>query len=615
MALDSTPAPSSAPDFLAIDDARSRFPPVERLSILNDKSSFTFENNKPNPKIPPKGNDISHRVTQALADDAFAHPLPHSQSLPQNVLPSASLSSSANNAPSAKKTWAAKDVGVNTQRPTMVSTGTMTAPSPPPEKLQYQPSSSRPIYRFSPKEPSSTDQPRASSQTRVVASSQNQNLVPSRISLAGHRANSHEARIPKVSLSSRTSMEGMTLPNSGGEATTLRSRSSATRPRPSSAYVDHTSRFGPAVATSVGRTSREFQRPYLTGNEPLSPASIASSDEDVETTKIDSNVEFLKAMEDEDPANRKSKRSLSSSKHSKRSSMPSISLANTKSLLAGRFGEAFRRFETNTNGSDANDSEDRVNDLTPIAGSEATDGRSDDGGVLEETEDISPEVRREIERRRLSQEERRVAEGAAAYRRKLAEQGGHGRASSQGRTNDRATSIQNKVQALLDESGRASPQKSAEGYGRYTQQAALSLGNNGGEKPVPPTFAAQVSKQPLTAIRHNKPLSEQATSASLPVGRTRPSQTSSDHIPPYDRPIQRPSAPPKPQPKPQALRTGGRGEPIGSGSRQDTSTLPPLDHEEWEANFTKRYPKLSGIELVETDVEAANPRGMTVRDV
>ena len=613
-ALDS--APSSAPDFAVIDDAINRFPPLEQFSLLNDQNTkYAFDNKKLKSSAPSKGKDISHRVTQALADDAFAHPPPHSQSLPQNALPSSSVSSSANNIPTAKNIRSAKDVGVNTQRPVMISTGTMTAPSPPPEKLQNQQSSSRPIYRFPPKESSPFDQPRASSQTRPLAAPQNQNLAPSRISLLGHRSNSQEARIPKGSLSSRPSMEGMTISNSGGEAVLPRSRSTATRPRPASAYVDPTSRFGRAVATSVGRTSGEFQRPYVTGNEPLIPLDVTSPGEEVETTKIDSNVDFLKAMEDEDPTNRKTKRSSSSSKHSKRSSMPSISLAGTKSLLAGRFGEAFRRFETNTNGADVSPSEERANDLTPIAGSEATDGRSDDGGVLEETEEISPEVRREIERRRLSQEERRVAEGAAAYRRKLAEEGGHGRASSQARTNDRATSIQNKVQALLDESGRASPQKTAEGYGRYTQQVVSNSGNQGSEKPIPPNFTLPASRQALPTSRNNKPLPEQTTSTSLPVGRIRPPQMSNDPTPLYERSLQRPNIPPKPQPKPQALRTGGRGEPTMSEGQLDTSAPPPINHEDWEANFTKRYPKLSGIELVETDVEAATPRGMTVRDV
>ena len=607
-ALDS--APSSAPDPAVIDDAMSRFPSLEQFSILNDqKSQFAFDGKKSSSSIPPKHKDISHRVTQALADDAFAQPLSHSQSLPQNALPSGQMSSNTSSMPYTKKTRAAKDVGVNTQSPTMVSTGTMTAPSPPPEKLQSLQSSSRPIYRFPLKDAPPLDQPRASSQTRPPGPLQNQNLAPSRMSLLGHRSNSHESRTAKGSLSSRPSMEGLASSNPTVDAAIPRSRSSATRPRPSSAYVDPTSRFGRAVANNVGRASGEYQRPHLTGNEPLIPSPVVSTNEEAEITKIDSNVEFLKLMEDEDPTNRKTKRTSSSSKHSKRSSMPSISLSSTKSLLAGRFGEAFRRFETNTNGPDASPSEEHGNDLTPIAGSEATDGRSDDGGVLEETEDLSPEVRREMERRRLSQEERRVAEGAAAYRRKLAEKGEHGRASSHGRTNDRATSIQNKVQALLDESGRASPQKTAEGYGRYTQQAPPPSANLTSDKPMQPDFTSPLPRQPLPTPRSNKkPVAEQTTSTSLPVGRIRPPQANAEPIPSYERPLQRASGPPKPQPKPQALRTGGRGEP-------PTAELPPVNPEDWEANFTKRYPKLSGIELVETDVEAANPRGLTVRDV
>ena len=91
----------------------------------------------------------------------------------------------------------------------------------------------------------------------------------------------------------------------------------------------------------------------------------------------------LKAMEEDDASKKKEKRLSSGSRHGKRSSLPSVSLTGTKNLLAGRFGEAFRRFES---GNEESEQTEPIHSpvpgadsgLTPIAGSEATDGRSDE---------------------------------------------------------------------------------------------------------------------------------------------------------------------------------------------------------------------------------------------
>ena len=342
-----------------------------------------------------------------------------------------------------------------------------------------------------------------------------------------------------------------------------------------------------------------------------------NSDDGGEPTKIQSNVEFLKAMEEEDPAKRKVKRSSSGSKHIKRASMPSISLSGTKSLLAGRFGDAFRKFETNTGESNLHESSPPLyqggSELTPIAGSEATDGRSDDGQVVEETEEAPPEVRRELERRRLSQEERRVAAAAAAYKQSVAERGdsgrgGHDRGRFRGDGN-RATSIQNKVQALLEENGKSSPTKTAAGYGRFTHPPGPAQDNR-------VEGAAVVNRTASLDLRNGPALAPaeklQRRSPVPSVGRTlhRPAAGASNT--PNDRPQPRPNAPPKPQ----ALRTGGRGEQVSSApSTLGLKDAVPGGADDWASNFSKRYPSLSGLEMVETEIDTAAPEGITVRDV
>ena len=141
--------------------------------------------------------------------------------------------------------------------------------------------------------------------------------------------------------------------------------------------------------------SRNKEEP---SHEPFSTsAPSGDADDSEEAVQIDSNVDFLKAIEEEEASKRKEKRLSSGSRHIKRASMPSVSLSGTKSLLAGRFGDAFKRFEANTSGSEQRASSRSPvrgpNDLTPIAGSEATDGRSDDGNDLEDSQEIPPEMR------------------------------------------------------------------------------------------------------------------------------------------------------------------------------------------------------------------------------
>ncbi|MCJ1313226.1 hypothetical protein MMC25_006903 [Agyrium rufum] len=645
-ALDTAPS-SSKPDAVLLDDAMSRFPAIDQFSILSEPSGkFTFDKDKRSTiaTSQPLEKNISQRVTEALADDAFAsagapklYASPHSESVPPieeaPPLPprfDSSVNPSRTAIERATKTAASK----------MVSAGTMTSPEPSTTPSSSSLPFNRPIYRF----PASGDKP--GSQTSLSSS------LPKSVPLAANVENTSSLRpnllnlrsrsqvntlaSAKGSLSSRPSMEGVRPQNSGPRESMIRSKSGGPKPRPLSAYVEPTSRFGRAIGSAVGRTSGEMQRSSYFDEGPLMIADTGNQDDGAEATKIDSNVDFLKAMEEDDQSKRKIGRSASSStKHSKRSSMPSISLSGTKQLLAGRFGEAFRKFESNT-GETSPSAEDKGRDLTPIDGSEATDGRSDDGGVLEETEDISPEVRREIERRRLSQEERRVVAGAAAYKQRMAEKG------SQAARNTRAASIQNKVQSLLDESGRSSPVKSAEGYGKYTNSTAPVPAHNHLMTNPPP----RMSSLPNAALRNAPPgniavnnTAQGTYTANLPT-RT-PRQMPQSAAPNFSAPppstvdkastftAARPSAPPKPK----ALQTGGgpgpamvelrRGVGGAAPPTVDVTQATPIDPEEWEANFTKKYPQLSALKMVETEVDAppastsasASSKPVTIREV
>ena len=608
-------APSDVtPDTVLSDDISARFPPLDQFSILHESGNkFAFDQKLPSPAA-AQPKDISQRVTEALADDAFAlpvmsttEPLTHSKSVPTSISTLGSSKSAVSKQlyPNSAKPQQIQQA--TPQRSNMVSTGTMTSPSPPP----HESASSRPIFRF----PPPSDQ-RASSHSRILDKSgpaetptEKHSLLTQRPNLLDTRSKSQTTTLSSIkpSVSSRPSLEGGRPAAINYDDTLSRSRSTNFRNRPVSAHIEPSRRLLPARSPSRGSPLTDA----LDHNSPDQEWQVAepavTSGEDPEPSKIQSNVDFLRAMEEEDPGKRKDKRSSSGSKHIKRASMPSISLSGTKSLLAGRFGEAFRRFETNTSGSNQRDRsssvERRGSELTPIAGSEATDGRSDDGQVTEETEETPPEVRRELERRRLSLEERRVAEAAAAYKQKLAEGGNErGRGRPDG---TRAALIQNKVQALLVENGKSSPTKTAEGYGHFTDTQRRVE-----DTKVPDSSLLQSGSFPIRA----------------PVQRDFPNTphqdgpTSSSSAPPNERAFPRPSAPPKPQ----ALRTGGRGEshvliqakgPPSGARVAHHFEASNNNNKDWETDFSKRYPSLSGIEMVETEIDRKDPVGFSVEDV
>ncbi|KAI4210768.1 MAG: hypothetical protein LQ351_006444 [Letrouitia transgressa] len=637
------------------DEISARFPTIDDFSLFHDSGGkFPFDSHSEAKTKPLK--DINQRVTDALADEAFARPLSSSKSeserQPTAAKASPSFTSTIETQDSAKSQMPNSRSQEEKRPVKMVSTGTMTSPiSTSLSELPSSKSQTRPILRFPSPNQRSSSQPRSS---EAAATSY------SRPSLLDFRSKSQIG-----TLSRSRSPTSSTLDIRDPPTTDLsRSKSATEKTRPSSLQLEPKRSLRNRVHSREALPKCEASQGLLEA-EGLSNAVASVSDTEQEATKIDSNVDFLRAMEEEDPSKKREKRLSSGSKHVKRASMPSISLSGTKNLLAGRFGEAFRRFETNTSDPGPPSpglSPDRDGTfLTPIAGSEATDGRSDDGYVYEETE-VPPEVRRELERRRLSQEEKRVAEAGAAYKQRLAEGGSYGKRPGGSQINSRAASIQSKVKTLLDESGRASPSptKKPQGYGRFTGSPDLQ------RPPQPPRKMVSAASPPFpvplrtNSLPKNQSRSEAALSNKGPLPR--PAQTAPITITtPAPRPIQtapvtninlvatassptlsRPSAPHKPQ----ALRINNQSPlsrvpasqpqstkpstPVGNNTnkpfaqpppmhqqqRQNRNSNPYLSHlrqeasegdsvveEDWEANFSKRYPTLAGLEMVETEIQ------------
>lgn len=622
-ALDSKQTPAMPQDEIA-----DRFPSLDQFSLLHDNGKFEFGTSAP-PSVKPK--DLSQRVTERLADDAFKspplskaqEPFPKpSQAVPINVSKAQKIISSSPALQTTLSTPSAPVYEPKPSRSTMISTGTMISPSstPPTNPLpgKYTPT---PIYRFPPAT-AANDHHRSASLPRsqpVVVTSPRGEDRPS--TPGGIAPKSSAYLLPaqgRHTSSSRPSLEGG-RPSQDSMDPVPRTRSSNSRPRPSSTYLESNMDYLREKESTTARPN--FLSRKSSSNKPGDPSETEPDDENA----ISSNVDFLRSMEEQNDSQRKDRRRSSNDNKSKRSSLPSMSLTGTKTLLAGRFGDAFKRFEGNaSNGgprtpSPLQDMERR--DLTPIAGSEATDGRSDDGHVFEDSDVLPPEQRRELERRRLSMEEKRVAAAAAEYRQRLAardaELSGSGAPLTQLKTYGgatRASTIQNKVRNLLDESQKVSPPKTADGYGRYTGTTSAPPVSTSpypkpsvARKPIVPTSGVPVLPRTNPELHYPKSRSQveiNSVTGNLPI---RSATISARTVVPT-----KPSAPPKPihlnstSTGPQMNRPSSPPKPSSLGGQSRRMEAHPdmtlEEKEDYIQDFSKRFPSLSGIEMVESEI-------------
>lgn len=584
-----------------VDEFSSRFPTLDQFSILHEsRKNFDFDPSDSKAKD-PNDVDLSRRVTNALADEAFVKspPLEKDRSLPTDnkssakpprLIPERKKSTEMRQFPAP----AAPNQAVP-RKPVMVSTGTMTSPpSPPPEK----PINS--IHRFPAIERRPQNQQWQAEKERSRFNTEESGLQRKSAFASDLKSRSTTGVGPRSPASSRPSLEGP-RPSSldldiAGDSSLIRSRSANIRQRPLSVNL------GPKKDLIRPQLDEVARRPSYTSGDDSSSALIGDTE-----TNIPSDMDFLRAKEEEENERKRDKRLSGGSINLKRSSLPSISLSGTKNLLAGRFGEAFRKFESNSNekGQRSRSPSPMRHPLTlaPIAGSEATETSNEDNAI-DETEEVSPEVRRELERRRLSQEEKRVANAAAEYRQRLAQKGAGGVGGGQA---NRAVTIQNKVHSLLKENDRPAT-KTATGYGRFTDTGdAPQVRHFEAMKSPPAPVPAPSQERFIPPTVDSNGLRKVASDSQGPPSRTQPHLSSTgvskiqsqtpmqpigipQNVPPKASGQPRPTAPPKPK----TLRTGQQ-ETAPKGNESAVG-------DEWEAQFTKRYPSLNKLEMVETEI-------------
>ncbi|CRG85828.1 AP2-associated kinase [Talaromyces islandicus] len=582
------------------DELSARFPTLDQFSLLHEKGGkFDFEPSAGG-EAKPESAELSQRVTNALADDAFVKPaspalLPKkevAESQPPVRAPSVDKkpkeSPSLRGEPDRAQSQQLQDAG--SRKPQMVSTGTMTESSSPSPSVESRSSSNRPIYRF----PQPSHERRQSGQpwserNRMSGSVPSQTTTIDRVEPKPKPSSERISQLPTTS--ARPSMEASSRPSLRDlDEAYLRPKSANSRSRPSSVHIAGGNDF----PGDKGFTS-SAQNQYEDG-EPLQHART-DGDWNTERSNIGSDVDYLRAREEEELARKKEKRlSSGSMKHAKRSSLSSFAVSG-RGLLSGRFGEAFRRFEQNTSDKSRTPSPNEVDRrLTPIEGSEATD-RSDDGYLDADRTDISPEMRREMERRQLSQEEKRVANAAAEYRLRVSGRNGAG-----GRDGVKAAAIQNKVQSLLQENTKSAP-KTASGYGKYTEPEP-------GETGVKPDIDNREYAPRSFPARPKPPPKDIRLATGIQGGGFAQPQATTEAASPSRGGPQRPMAPPKPK----NLRTGPTGN-TPTSERPPPGSADSAGGEDWEKNFSRRYPSLSGLELVETEIDVPKLSSIRTREV
>lgn len=634
----------------AADELAKRFPSLDEFAIAHDGSKYAFA-----PTSPPVATSttqmtspLNERVTNALADRVFSG---NSSEQPASARPQASpsaASSSTKRRASPVRTQtplATTRITPTVQHPMPIRNvspykSTAVGTSPPPGTSTKLPDvNKRPIWRV-PERNRTSSQPPTSGDAQATASSLKPSLAPAHrpALLEVHRSKSQTATVQaEHAQSSRPSLEGH-RPSAQdlGQANDIsRTKSLSNRSRPSSMYVSSNMDFLKDQEQQRKRPSLEIRR------HSRQPSQTRESE--AEEGNIEDDMDYLRNTEHGDATRRSSK-----GHHKKRSSLGQIG-SNAKSVFSGRFGDAFKRFESNEKQGpmtpEARELEEEPMLLSPITGSEATPSRHSEH---EEEDELPADVKREIERRKLIEEENRVAAAAEEYRHRVATQGTGNLAPS------RASTIQKRVQSLLDD-GRRSPalRRTAKGYGRYTEQDSVP------QRPVPAPAQVPLYSGFKPPIISQKPTAANSQSSNNPYPKTRSPATSLPPTPasapaeqaPLQRVVSRPSAPPKPK----ALRTGGSAQwppqqspdlekplpaepsglaallakdlegvpdyPQGSSSdaqrqkqpRNDLIQLSPTSPDDLDS-FSKRYPSLSGIEMVETEI-GGERKVMRVREV
>ncbi|KAI9750007.1 MAG: TATA-binding protein-associated factor mot1, partial [Chaenotheca gracillima] len=163
----------------------------------------------------------------------------------------------------------------------------------------------------------------------------------------------------------------------------------------------------------------------------------------------------------------------------------------------------------------------------------------------------------------------------------------------------------NKVKDLLDENVRPSPstRPAADGSGRSTDSARTL------QAPRETPTAGLPDRKPL--LRSNDRAAMTASPVPFDPPSDAPTRATRQAAPPAAALASphRPHAPPKPE----RMRTGGPADvPSASSGRRPAAAASGVHEaspDDWETNFSRRFPSLSGLEMVETVIDQGSTPG------
>lgn len=620
-ALDAKATAAAALRRVEPDELSSRFPRLDEFSLLHEQKTFNFDST---PASPRPQKDLGTKVAEHLADEAFAVsrspapatpvPRPHSvapissrpppdlspSTLETKGLPRLPISSTPQPIVSRAQSIITsnpelKAIANKTANSSYVSTGTMTEKAAEKER-QLDVDRMRRSFDM--------DTPRVPVARAAALTGQNTAKRHSggNWASANTRSSSVQPRISQTTVaSSRTSLDILS-----SQEDLIDMRSSAgdlgRKPRP--------------LSSTFESSTLEFLRERENASKPPSRQSSVTRHSSWHLPLSSSNTGRGNdnggvSLKEQARMSRSLEKDYDQDRHGQKSE---ATPATSKSLLASKFGGAFKRFENNA----PSDSESDVRAaspgkdqpgrraLTPIQGSEAADDRSDSDG--EGHRHMTAEMRRDLERRQLEEEEARVEAAQAEYRRRVAEGGSPSKArpgtAPKPMGAARAASIQNRVQSLLSEEQKPSNvPRTAHGYGKYTDTEPASSET---ERSRP-----EVKRKPMVAA---KPIVVDPRRSDGSLVDAKQAAGSASAVAAVAAAAKGPAKPTAPK-KPVHLNN------IPTGSRQSSSPtkdreeptferliaidLPgqPMlemtsrDRDDYIEDFSKRFPSLSTIEL------------------
>ena len=230
------------------DELASRFPTVDQFSLLHDSgSSFSFDNNRDSQAPAGQQKHLSQRVTEALADDAFATSTTGTaKEQPLQSKSGSEVSGKVNTGTQTSLDATAARIAAKSAaaQASMVSTGTMTSPRTPPTENYKSSPSLRAKSHFAPSDQRASSQPRLAGQLPREQSSSKDGFL-TRPSLTNYRSQSQTNLEPVRSSPSMQPTSTAVLPE--------RPSSGRTKNRPISGTFESAAKF--------------FQDPWLSKNK------------------------------------------------------------------------------------------------------------------------------------------------------------------------------------------------------------------------------------------------------------------------------------------------------------------------------------------------------------